>query len=95
MSPTRCKIHKYRRYRRNPSEPKDKPLTYHCINCTHYVRGREFILNRETLCWRCNTVFKINENTLQLKPLCGCQLKAPKTPEQEELLDKLIDKVIK
>jgi len=89
-----CKnnIHKYRRFRVNPGDKESKRYFYRCVRCPHSTYSKEMILDRFAECWVCGGTFQITENTLQLKPHCGCKNRKIQ-PETADLLNLLLEKV--
>lgn len=89
-----CKVHKYRRFRFNPGDNPRKKVLYRCINCPHYVVGKEMIIGRECICWICGKVFRMTEKSLQLKPHCECKRTLnPTAPEKSDLMNLLLSKL--
>jgi hypothetical protein len=61
-------IHKYRRMR--VGKQRDYPI-YRCFKpgCPHYI-SEDHIINRESICWRCDKPFFITLKLKGLKPIC-------------------------
>ena len=88
----RCPVHKYRRFRSNPGEKKLE--LYRCMNCSHYIIGKKLVLGRESLCWNCNRVFKLELRHLRLKPICdNCRKTKTKETPNSDLLKTLMEKL--
>lgn len=66
----KCQVHKYKRVKLD----RNKNPVYKCINCPHYII-EPLVLGREAICWVCGNVFTMNQNSLLLKPHCGCKTK--------------------
>jgi hypothetical protein len=61
-------VHKYKRMK--VGRKKDY-FIYRCFvpGCTHYIAA-EHIINRESLCWACNSPFVITYKLIKVKPTC-------------------------
>jgi hypothetical protein len=72
-STIKCKIHKYRRFsKRNKTFRTD---IYYCANCSSHI-PLNMLYGKLIECWRCGRAFNFlgnKNNTLPLKPECGCK----------------------
>ena len=61
--------------------------------CTHFVQS-VFLPGRKSICWRCNTVFTIDEKTALLKkPHCNdcTRFKKPREKNVEKVLNDFVN----
>ena len=80
---SKCKVHKYRRFsKRNKTFRTD---IYYCSRCSSYI-PLDMLYGKQIECWRCGRVFNFlgnKNNTLPMKPECGCKNEA--TDEAKEV----------
>ena len=52
------------------------------------------VIGRESICWNCGDTFRMNLNSLLLKPHCGCKTKAKEIDNtKNELLKSLMERI--
>lgn len=88
------KVHKYKKARLG------KKIIYRCVipGCAHYV-FRELVLNKISLCWKCNEPFVMPRaaSLLKTNPVCdSCSdLRKKKKPEQAvEIPADIMDRIL-